>query len=75
MKESVQVDLMVDPVREGDNYLLCSDGLSGMIEDPEIAQLLVSERDVDAVCARLIAVANEHGGVDNITALVARIEA
>jgi protein phosphatase len=75
MKESVQVDLHVEQPRVGDVYLLCSDGLSGMVGDDELAAVLATEKDLDAACERLIASANDHGGVDNITALLARVEA
>jgi protein phosphatase len=75
MKESVQVDLQIDRPRVGDVYLLCSDGLSGMIGDPELATLATSEADLDTACDKLIRTANENGGVDNITVVLARLEA
>jgi protein phosphatase len=74
MKESVQVDLLSDPFRLGDIYLLCSDGLSGMVDDPGLASVLQDEADLDTMCERLIHVANRNGGVDNITAVLARLE-
>jgi protein phosphatase len=74
MKESVQVDVLSDPLRLGDVYLLCSDGLSGMVEDPAMADVLADEPDLDAACERLIAAANGAGGIDNITCLLARVE-
>jgi protein phosphatase len=75
MKETVQVDVVVDQPRPGDVYLLCSDGLSGMVTDREMAEIVSAERDVEAACAKLILAANDHGGVDNITALLARVDA
>ena len=75
MKEMVQVDLFVDASRAGDLYLLCSDGLSGMVSDPDIAEILRSEPDIEAAAARLIIAANDHGGLDNVTAVIARVEA
>lgn len=74
MKPTVQVDILVEQPRIGDVYLLCSDGLSGMMPDTEIANLVASEDDLDALCERLIAGANQNGGLDNITVVVARIE-
>jgi protein phosphatase len=74
MKEVVQVDVQADHARRGDAYVLCSDGLSGMVSDAEIARTVTAERDPDTAAGRLIDSANAHGGVDNITALVARIE-
>ena len=56
------------PVREGDQFLLCSDGLSDLVEDAEIEQSVVSAAgDPHAACESLIAKAKERGGHDNIT--------
>jgi PPM family protein phosphatase len=74
MKATVQVDTLTEHPRLGDIYLLCSDGLSGMLPDTEIGELVASEDDMDRLCERLIAGANARGGVDNITCVVARIE-
>jgi protein phosphatase len=74
MKESVQVDLISDPHRLGDVYLMCSDGLSGMVDDAGLAFILSEENDLDAACERMIQAANRNGGVDNITCLLARLE-
>lgn len=57
----------------GDVLLLCSDGLSGEVEDPDSAKLLGAAEPLDATCANLIAAANAHGGKDNVTVVVARI--
>src|SRR6476619_6252954 len=69
MQEQVAVDLQGDDAQAGDCYVLCSDGLSGMIDDAEIVQVLQSTPDLEEMCRRLVALANEHGGEDNITAL------
>jgi serine/threonine protein phosphatase PrpC len=74
MKESVQVDILTETPRLGDIYVLCSDGLSGMISDPEIRDIARDEADLDKACEKLIAAANANGGVDNITVILARIE-
>jgi protein phosphatase len=74
MKDTVQVDVHVDSPRLGDIYLLCSDGLSGMITDPQIAEILAEERDLDVLCERLITLANKNGGLDNITVVAIRVE-
>jgi len=75
MKDTVQVDVHVDSPRLGDIYLLCSDGLSGMISDPQMADVLGNERDLDVLCERLITMANKNGGLDNITVVAIRVEA
>ena len=75
MKESVQVDIFTEVPRVGDTYMLCSDGLTGMLKDDTIQHILMTERDLDRAVARLIQAANEEGGVDNISVVVARVEA
>ena len=58
----------------GDCYLLCSDGLSGMLSDNQMAHIVESEGDLNKAVDKLIAGANEEGGIDNITVVLARIE-
>jgi len=70
----VKVDLTHQEVRRGDILVLCSDGLSGQIKKEEIAQIVSEARDLGAACDRLIALANERGGPDNITVVIARFE-
>lgn len=72
MQDHVVVDLMNDDPQVGDVYLLCSDGLSGMMSDEQILSVVTSAQDTSEICRRLIAKANENGGEDNITALVIR---
>jgi protein phosphatase len=74
MQDQVAVDLQGDDAQVGDVYVLCSDGLSGMIDDQEICDVVNSSSDLEEACRRLVALANEHGGEDNITALVVRVE-
>ncbi|MBK8013165.1 MAG: Stp1/IreP family PP2C-type Ser/Thr phosphatase [Deltaproteobacteria bacterium] len=67
MKDTVQVDVnRLDP-RPGDYYLLCSDGLSGMISDDEILELTINAPDLEKACDQLVSAANQAGGTDNIT--------
>jgi serine/threonine protein phosphatase PrpC len=74
MKSSIEVDLLTEHPRLGDLYVLCSDGLSGMVSDADIAALATEEGDLDKLCDRLIASANANGGIDNITVVCARLE-
>jgi protein phosphatase len=74
MQDQVAVDLQGDDAQIGDVYVLCSDGLSGMIDDAEICQVVNGSPDLEEACRRLVALANEHGGEDNITALIVRVE-
>ena len=75
MKESVQVDIFTEVPRVGDTFMLCSDGLTGMLKDDQIQHIIMSERDLDRAVDRLITAANEEGGVDNISVVLARVEA
>ena len=74
MQDNVVVDLVSDEPKVGDVYLLCSDGLSGMLTDDQIRDIVGSTEDVNEMCRKLIAGANENGGEDNITALVIRFD-
>jgi serine/threonine protein phosphatase PrpC len=74
MQDHVVVDLQTDVPQPDDVYLLCSDGLSGMVADEDILDIIVSHRDPAEICAHLIARANDNGGEDNITAIVLRVD-
>jgi serine/threonine protein phosphatase PrpC len=68
--EEIRVDEEILEVRPGDRLLLCSDGLTGMIDDDRISDLLGANRDPQAACDALVDAANEAGGQDNVTAVV-----
>ena len=70
----VEPDSQTVGARDGDLLLLCSDGLSTMITDDEIAAVLAREESLRASARGLIAAANEAGGRDNITVVLLRIE-
>jgi serine/threonine protein phosphatase PrpC len=74
MQDQVVVDLQHDDPRPGDVYVLCSDGLSGMVQDEEILRIVANAADIREACTQLIARANEHGGEDNVTAVLIKIE-
>jgi protein phosphatase len=74
MQDHVVVDLQHDDPKQGDVYVLCSDGLSGMVSDDDMRQIIGSTNDVRDACRRLIQRANERGGEDNITAVLIKIE-
>ncbi len=74
MQDHVVVDLQHDDPLKGDVYVLCSDGLSGMVSDDDIRQIVASAADIREACNRLIQRANERGGEDNITAVLIKIE-
>src|SRR3954452_19312166 len=70
----VEVDTFRIPARDGDVYLLCSDGLSGMVSDSDLASIIASAGDLDAMARQLVEAANDNGGRDNITAVLFRLE-
>src|SRR2546427_6434820 len=70
----VKVDLTYQEVRKGDMLVLCSDGLSGQVKKEEIAEVTTHAPDLLVACDRLIALANERGGPDNITAAIGRFD-
>jgi serine/threonine protein phosphatase PrpC len=72
-QSEVQVDLFHLPLQAGDMVVLCSDGLHGLVGDEEIYEIVRSMPLADAV-DRLIDLANERGGTDNITAIVAQVD-
>jgi protein phosphatase len=72
MKDTVKVDTRFEQPEEGDVLLLCSDGLCGPVDDRSILDIVRSSTDLSTASQRLIAAANERGGPDNITCVVAR---
>jgi len=70
MRDTVQVDSKPHQIMDGDYYLMCSDGLSGMVEDQQILKIVTSAKSLERVVAELVDTANRAGGTDNITTLV-----
>ena len=70
----VMPDIYVGTVKPRDVFLLASDGLTGMLEDYQLAELLSPDRMPEDEVDALIAEANRHGGLDNITAVIVRID-
>jgi protein phosphatase len=74
MQEAVAVDLHFEDVEPGDVYVLCSDGLNGMVTDERIREIVhTAGPDVETAAKTLISQANQNGGEDNITVVVVRI--
>jgi protein phosphatase len=74
IEPDVEVDTWTYPMRAGDVVLLCSDGLTSMISETQIAAVLEREAELEGAAARLIAEANAAGGRDNITVVLFRLE-
>lgn len=69
----VPVDMLIAKPLAGDVYLLCSDGLTKMISTERISQVLAEETEEKAAAERLVALANEAGGKDNVTVIIVRV--
>lgn len=72
--DSVLMEVNEHPVQVGDLYLMCSDGLSDMIDDAAIAKILSEEVALEQKATRLIEAANENGGRDNISVLMVEVQ-
>ncbi|MFN8580598.1 MAG: Stp1/IreP family PP2C-type Ser/Thr phosphatase [Gemmatimonadaceae bacterium] len=72
--EEVEPDTYAGEVKKGDVFLVASDGLTGMVDDRRIQQLLLSRATAGRVVDALIAEANYRGGLDNITAIVVQVQ-
>jgi protein phosphatase len=73
--EEVVPDIYFGALEEGDVILLASDGLTGMLEDDQLVRIMVGGGEPRDWVDRMIADANRRGGLDNITAIVVRIDA
>ena len=69
----VEVDAFTHSAKPDDVYLLCSDGLTGMVQDGRIAEILLARSSLEQAAQALIAAANENGGRDNITVVLFRL--
>jgi PPM family protein phosphatase len=74
-EEGVRVEVQRLDLETGNMVLLCSDGLTDMLDDETITAIMDAGGEPRAICERLVEEANERGGKDNITAIVARFEA
>jgi len=74
VRREVAPDLAELTSSPGDLFVLCSDGLTGLVHDEEIAEAATTEPDLDAICAQLVDLANSRGGDDNITVVLVRYE-
>ena len=76
--DQVQVETHDYPIEAGDIYVLCSDGLSDMLTAAQIGAILqryTGKADLDGACQTLIVEANAHGGHDNVSVIVVRVQA
>ena len=74
IRDEVVVDLRQDPTAAGDVYLLCSDGLSGLVSDDRMLELVGEAPSLEVAAQALVDEANERGGTDNITVVLCAVE-
>lgn len=70
MRETVQVDIRAHIIEDGDVFVMCSDGLSGMLSDEAILEIVTNASSLERAVAELVDNANRSGGTDNITVLL-----
>ncbi|HEY4099838.1 MAG TPA: protein phosphatase 2C domain-containing protein [Gemmatimonadales bacterium] len=70
----IKVDLSWQPLQRGDVLIICSDGLSNLVRRDDLARAVAEEPDLSTICHRLVSLANERGGPDNITVVAVRFE-
>ncbi len=70
MRETVQVDIKAHQIQSGDLFILCSDGLSGMVPDEQILYIASNAKSLERAVAELVDAANRSGGTDNVTTLL-----
>lgn len=73
-QNDVEIDLLIRDLDTDDQFLLCSDGLTNLVEDADIGKI-VSKNGPKEACRKLIELANKRGGDDNVTVILARIAA
>ncbi len=69
-RDTIEIDFFHEELKSGDIVLMCSDGLTNMLEDEEIKSILQGEGAMEEKVKRLIGAANENGGKDNITVIL-----
>jgi protein phosphatase len=73
IKEDLALDLIIGKIFSGDLFLLCSDGLTDMVPDEQILEILCSDNDIPPKAEQLIKAAKDAGGIDNITVVLVAI--
>ena len=69
-EDEIKIDFFQVELKKGDMILLCSDGLTNMVEDEEIRMILLAQKDIAGKAEALVAAANQNGGKDNITVIL-----
>ena len=72
LDRNVDIDVVVDKPQPQDLYLLCTDGLTKMVSDARILEVLLTEQDLESAVYALIEQANDAGGKDNVSVILLR---
>lgn len=73
MQPDIEVDLFSVELHHGDSLLLCSDGLWEMVRDNEIQETAIEANDAQSACERLVKLANQNGGADNVSVIMVKV--
>ena len=73
VREDVEPDIVIADIKEGDKILLCTDGLSNMVSRNEMEKILIEECSTEEKVKKLVLLANEKGGLDNISLILIEI--
>lgn len=74
IQEEAEVDLFPFHADSGSKYLLCSDGLSNMVEDEDLFRIIRQDKDLQEIGGELLMKANRNGGLDNIAVVLVEID-
>ncbi|MDH5490701.1 MAG: protein phosphatase 2C domain-containing protein [Myxococcales bacterium] len=74
VEPEVDVDLRIDEPRHGDQFILCSDGLSKMLSDDDIVTVILASASIDDAVEHLVSEANHRGGRDNVSVIIVRVD-
>lgn len=70
--EKIDIDIIIIPKEETKLFLLCTDGLTNMLDDNEIEEFLINSKNVQRTCEDLVELSNDRGGYDNITVIAVK---
>jgi PPM family protein phosphatase len=73
-QKDVEADLLVRDLEDDDTFLLCSDGLTNLVDNEALLKVIKKNKDLKKACDKLVASANSHGGDDNISVILVRVE-
>ena len=73
IREEVEADTVIEDVKQGDKILLCTDGLSNMVSKGEMTKILIEQCSTEEKVKKLVVLANEKGGLDNISLILIEI--